>query len=398
MKIDDRAKKLRIAFVLDRYNPRGRGEGYFSWLIEALSKRGHDVHVFAGMSDETATARYHLHKVRTLRFPRSLMMASFLINSNRAIRQERFDVVHGVGRCLCMSVFNPHGGVEKAYLKQEFSSMEGCLYTIYNRLKRHLSLQHYLKLWVQKNQYASPDVKKIIAISEMVKRDIMRYHRVPEGKITVLSNCVDLERFHPKNRTLYRESRRRALGIDAKTLILLFAGNNFRLKGLVPLLRAVAQLRRRYPDQDICLWVAGRGQTARFSRIARRLGISRYVTFLGSVQGMEEYYAASDIYVHPTFYDPCSLTVLEALASGLPVVTTRFNGAADVMTSNEAGKVIEDPGDIEILAEAIAWFFDEGRRDEARVVARQWMENHPPARHVEEMLNIYYEAAGQAGV
>jgi len=396
MKIDDRAKKLRIAFVLDRYNPCGRGEGYFSWLIEELSKRGHDVHVFAGMSDETATARYHLHKVRTLRFPRSLMIASFLINSNRAIRQERFDVVHGVGRCLCMNVFNPHGGVEKAYLARDFASIGKGSYFIYKKSRRYLSLQHYLKLWIQKYQYLRLDVKKIIAISKMVKEDIIRYYGVPEEKIAVVSNCVDLERFHPENRAVYRESKRRTLGIDEKTLILLFAGNNFRLKGVEPLLRAVALLCGRHPNQNIRLLVAGHGQIGRYSRMAQRLGISGCTTFLGSVRDMEQYYAACDIYVQPTFYDPCSLTVLEALASGLPVITTKFNGAADVMTSHKGGKVIEDPENIGILAESIAWFFDEGRRDEARVAARQWMENHPPVRHIEDILNVYYEVVAQA--
>jgi UDP-glucose:(heptosyl)LPS alpha-1,3-glucosyltransferase len=117
------------------------------------------------------------------------------------------------------------------------------------------------------------------------------------------------------------------------------------------------------------------------------------VLFLGPVKEIERYYAASDIYVHPTFYDSCSLTVLEALASGLPVITTRFNGAADVITSNKGGRILENPADVQDLAESIAFYFDGERRDEARAVTRQWVEEYSPGYNVEETLRVYYEVA-----
>lgn len=128
--------------------------------------------------------------------------------------------------------------------------------------------------------------------------------------------------------------------------------------------------------------------------MARRLGVSDFTLFLGPVKEMEQYYAASDIYVHPTFYDSCSLTVLEALASGLPVITSRFNGAADVIVSNKGGKILENPADVEELAESIAFYFDEDRRNAARGVARQWMEKYSPTYNVEETLRVYHEVAG----
>ncbi len=96
---------------------------------------------------------------------------------------------------------------------------------------------------------------------------------------------------------------------------------------------------------------------------------------------MEQYYAASDIYQHPTFYDSCSLTVLETLPRGLPVITSRFNGASDVIISNKGGKILKDPGYVEDLAESIAFYFDEDRRNAARGVARQWMEKYSPTSH-----------------
>ncbi|MBW2123039.1 MAG: glycosyltransferase family 4 protein, partial [Deltaproteobacteria bacterium] len=178
------------------------------------------------------------------------------------------------------------------------------------------------------------------------------------------------------------------------TIVLLFAGNNYRLKGLEPLLQALVLLREWFADRPFLLLIVGRGRIGRYERMARRLGVSGLTRFLGPVKGMERFYAASDIYVHPTFYDSCSLTVLEALASGLPVVTSRFNGAADAITSERAGRILDDPGDVDDLARSIAYYFDEDRREQARVAARQGMERYSPAYNLEETLRVYYEVAG----
>jgi UDP-glucose:(heptosyl)LPS alpha-1,3-glucosyltransferase len=389
----DSFRKLKIAIVMDRFVPSRGGESYFSWLAQELSDRGHEVHVFAWSAKEVDSAGVQIHLVPVWGHPRSLRLLSFLINSGRFVKRYDFDIIHGVGWSLAMNVFNPHGGVEQALLKRDFLSMTNRFYYVHKFLKRYLFPQHYLKVWIQKRQYLSGRVKKIIAISQMVKRDIIRYHGLPEEKIAIVFNSVDLDRFHPKNREMYREQRRKALGIDPRTLLLIFAGNNYRLKGLEPLLHALVLLRQQFANQPFRLLIAGRGRVGHYRRKAKRWGVSDLTLFLGPVREMEQYYGASDIYVHPTFYDSCSLTVLEALASGLPAITTRFNGAAEVIVSDQGGKVLEDPADIGRLADSISYYFDEGRRNEARIVARQWMERYPPQRNLEETLRVYDEVA-----
>jgi UDP-glucose:(heptosyl)LPS alpha-1,3-glucosyltransferase len=396
MGVDDRSRRLKIAIVMDRYLPSRGGESYFSWLAKELSRRGHEVHIFAAAVEAIGTTEYQLHRVPTVAYPPSMRILSFLLNSTRAVRPYAFDIVHGVGRCLAMNVFNPHGGVEKAYLTQEFSSITNRLYYGYRFLRRYLFLQHYLKVWIQRKQYLSDRVKKIIAISQMVKDDIIRYYGVSEEKIAVVFNSTDLNRFHPKNRTAFRSAKRAELGIAEETLVLVFAGNNYRLKGLYCLLHALATLRQRVPDQPLCLLVAGRGQIGRFRKMARRLGVGDLTRFLGPVRKMEQVYAMGDIYVHPTFYDSCSLTVLEALATGLPVITSRFNGAAEAIRSDQMGKVLEDPTDVEGLAESIASFFDENRRDVAQSFARREIERYSFTYNVEETLRVYYEVVDGA--
>jgi UDP-glucose:(heptosyl)LPS alpha-1,3-glucosyltransferase len=390
-------RPLKIAILLDKFLPSRGGERYFSFLARELAQRGHEVHLFATKLEETGALPYRVHIVPVVGFPRSLRILTFWRNSARAIGARDFDIVHGVAQSSAVNVLNPHGGVEQAYLRQEFASISSPCYRAYKYFKRYLSVRHYLEVGLQRHLYRAGHIERVIAISTMIKRDIAAYYAFPEDKISVVFNSVDLDRFHPRNRELYRERKRAELGIDESTLLLLFAGNNFRLKGMETLIRALTKLGSDFPEKKFHLLVAGRGRAGRFRGLAERLGVEERVSFLGPVTGMEAYYGAGDVYVHPTFYDSCSLTVLEALASGLPVVTTRFNGASDAIVSDEGGMVIEDPADAGELARAIGAYVSEERRERARAVARAWMEEYTPERNVEETVRVYYEVVKGKG-
>lgn len=389
---------LKIAILLDKFLPSRGGERYFSFLASELAKIGHDVHVFASRIEVTENLPYSVHLIPVINYPRSLRILSFRRNARRMIGLYDFDIVHGAAESSAVNVLNPHGGVEPAYLKREFASISNPVYHAYKFLKCYLSIRHYLETGLQRRLYAGTTLKRVIAISSMIKRDIVQYYGFPEDRITVVFNSVDLDRFHPRNRGLYRREKRAELGIDEKALLLLFAGNNYRLKGVRTLIIALARLLRCFPDQDFRLIIAGRGHAGSYRRLARRLGIADRVIFAGAVTGMERWYAATDIYVHPTFYDSCSLTVLEALASGLPVVTTRFNGAAEAVQSEEAGAVINDPGDPDELANAISKYVNAGKRSQAVFSSRASMEQYSPQRNLRETLEVYHEVTAEKAV
>src|SRR5207247_5246575 len=141
------------------------------------------------------------------------------------------------------------------------------------------------------------------------------------------------------------------------------------------------------------LLVAGSPRTGGYERLARRLGIADRVCFIGHCADMRNSYFAADFLVHPTFYDPCSLVVLEALACGLPVITTRANGASELLHPLGEGYVIDDPHDHEHLAWCLAQLLDGERRhacaQAARRTAAQWTFEH----HYRELLNVLTEAA-----
>jgi UDP-glucose:(heptosyl)LPS alpha-1,3-glucosyltransferase len=129
--------------------------------------------------------------------------------------------------------------------------------------------------------------------------------------------------------------------------------------------------------------------------MARRAGAAQAVAFLGSVLDPVPYYAAADVYIQPTFYDPCSLVVLEALASGLPVVTSCCNGAGELLTEGVEGHVIDDPADHEQLADCLRPLLDASLRQRMATAARELVLRHSLARNCQQILDVYEEVAAR---
>ena len=141
--------------------------------------------------------------------------------------------------------------------------------------------------------------------------------------------------------------------------IFLFAANNFRLKGLHPLLKAVSKVAPNETQRPTYLVVAGSGKIAQYKRLTEKLNISNRVTFIGAVNNIHDTLSVCDAAVMPTYYDPCSRFILEALAMAKPVITTSFNGAAERIVNNRHGIVIDKPDNISALVEAICHYADD---------------------------------------
>jgi UDP-glucose:(heptosyl)LPS alpha-1,3-glucosyltransferase len=145
------------------------------------------------------------------------------------------------------------------------------------------------------------------------------------------------------------------------------------MKGLGYLVKALAEIRKE-DRRPFKLLVLGRDRQGPYLRLAKKMGISEEVVFAGSTGEPEKYYGAADLLVHPTFYDACSLTVLEALASGLPVITTSFNGASGVMTQSLGGFILSDPRDEKTLSQKISFFLNREVRGEVSIAVRKLAE------------------------
>ena len=384
---------MKIALIIYKYLPvKGGGEGYLAELANRLAERGHEVHIFAS-EWENNNSRLHYHSIPVIRYPKFLKDILFATNSWRMMSGHGFDIVQVVGRALGMNVFNPHCGVEKAWLKQDLLSVRCPYYRLLKYILSFFSIRQNFILWLDRRQYTGKGVSRIIAISDMIKNDIIKYHNIDPQKINVVYNGVDLQRFTPDNRNKYRKVIRERLSLGEE-FVILYISNNFRLKGLLTLIKALGELKKS--RNDFKAIIIGRGRDSSYRKIAKKLNCLENLIFLGHVNEIEKYYAASDLYVHPTFYDSCSLVITESLASGLPVITTRYDGASGVIENGIEGFVMGNPMDYEALAEKISLFFDDEFREKASIAAREKAEKYPAEKNCEEIIEIYNEVVAES--
>jgi UDP-glucose:(heptosyl)LPS alpha-1,3-glucosyltransferase len=379
--------RLRIGLVIQRFDPRLGGAEQWTWQFAGqLLKLGHEVHSVAErFGDEVSKLGIVCHLV-----PRATSRSGFAEAAAGLLRDLRLDVVHDMGAGHACHVFQPHGGSRTASFEQNLLLLPSWLRPLKRRLARLLSRYREFDRLAAK-QYAR-DGRLVIALSRMVAADMQRFHGVPPDQMRIVYNGVDLQRFSPAYRDQYRNAVRARLGVADKLLLLIVA-HNFELKGVPTLLRATARLAAE--GRAVHLAVAGGKRTARYERMARSLGAASAVTFLGGVSDPAPYYAAADVYVQPTFYDPCSLVVLEALASGLPVVTSRFNGAGELLTEGVQGSLLDDPADDAELVAKLLPYFDSAERDRQGTAARRLAENHSLERNCRELIRVYSEIAAR---
>jgi UDP-glucose:(heptosyl)LPS alpha-1,3-glucosyltransferase len=227
----------------------------------------------------------------------------------------------------------------------------------------------------------------VIAASQMVKEEIVSFYRYPADKIDIVRNGVPPEKFEfdPE----LREKSREALNLKSDQTVVLFAGSGWDRKGLLFAIEAAALCR----DLKMRLLVAGRGNARPYQ--SKRLGFWREepVQFLGEVADMLRVYVAADIFVLPTIYDPFSNACLEALACGLPVITTRSNGFSEIIENGVHGSIVDRPDDLLALRDAIRLWSDPSRRAAARSTNTQLAAQFDISKNIEETLAILYSVA-----
>jgi UDP-glucose:(heptosyl)LPS alpha-1,3-glucosyltransferase len=373
---------MRVGLVLDRFEPsRGGRERWTFAFAERLAARGHEVHIVTRRLGEAA-----------LRLPAALHRVAcersglvFAEAARQALVPLALDIIHDMGTGWYCDVFQPHGGTWAAVNDRKLLFLPLWLRWLKRGVDRLLPRQRrFQKLMAR--QYADRG-QVLLALSHSGAADFTRFHGVAPERIRIIYNGVDSERFSPARCAPRRAEARRRLGVEPGTVLALLVAHNFRLKGLAALLGAMARLAaQRLP---VRLVVVGGRRLEVWRQRARRLGLDEWVTFVGQVDDPLPYYAAADLYVHPTFYDPCSLVVLEAAACGLPVLTSRYNGAAELFREGHEIALISDPADPRELAGAMYGLLDAATRRRLGAAARQVALAHTFERNVDEILAVY---------
>lgn len=377
---------MRVAITIDDLDRRRGGMSEWCWqFICAAARRGFELHVVAqGFGQDPLPNSVVRHLV-----PRTRSRLELAAKSESLVRATSPDVTHDMGIGWYFDVFQPHGGSHAAWMARRLDMYPSWFRMIKRPIDALLPRQRDFSChWSRQRSALENSNAAIVALSNLVAEDLLASHRIRPDRVNVIHNGVDCQRFSPVHRGEFRAPIRRRLGVGDETTVLLIAAHNFRLKGVPELLRVAARLAKN--GRQLHVIVAGGRHLDHWRLAAARLGIGKAVTYLGTVADMVPYYAAADAYVHPTYYDPCSLVLLEAAASGLPIVTTRqFNGAVELFRDDDEVLTIDSPTDRVALLERVDALFDERLRGRLGLAARRVALRNPIERNVAEIVRLY---------
>jgi UDP-glucose:(heptosyl)LPS alpha-1,3-glucosyltransferase len=386
---------MHLALNFQRVDPaRGGAETYVSDLCRYLVQAGHRVDLYAESWVGAALApEVNPIPVASTGNTRLERLLNFARNSERALRHASHDCSIGFVNTWFHDVIIPQGGVHAGSLAANARRFAPLLRPLYRATKK-LNPSYWVHRLIEQRQYDPARQPRVVAVSDMVKRHLELYHHVPLHRIYVVPNAIDPRRLQVSQPGALRCAFRNRLGLEPGQLVGLFAGHNFGLKGLKPLLEALAHRRRlNHAARPIHLLVCGGGDTLSYGHLARRLGLQETVHFLGFYPNVADCYWSSDFFVQPTYYDPCSLVVMEALACGLPVITTKSNGASELLENGREGHVINSPDAREELIAALDQMTDDAARRAMAAKALALGRYQTLDLHVARLIAVFEEVA-----
>ncbi|MGH7783750.1 MAG: glycosyltransferase family 4 protein, partial [Candidatus Binatia bacterium] len=325
---------MKIGLVHKRLDLKGGTERDLYVTAQGLRDLGHEIHLFCSELSVSAPTGVIVHRVPVLRLGRTARLWTFALWAPKIAGRYHCDVIVGFGRILRQDVLRSGGGSHRGFL-DKFGSHGGAR----RRLWQRFSIYHQSILAIERRQFHSNRYKQVIAVSEEVKKDLMRYYEIPENKICVLYNGVDENRFHPSRRMEARPLIRQRWGIPADVALVLFVGSGFRRKGLDRLLSIWKSPRLK----DTWLLVVGDDARMPWYKAWGESVAQRRIVFAGRQSDIENYYAAADIVALPAIQEAFGNVILEALASGLPVLVSRAAGAAEVLSEPLCHGIVTKP-------------------------------------------------------
>ena len=383
---------MRVAIIVERADVAlGGAERSVFEVAGALTEAGCEVEVLAaqgtGQADNVRLLCSDLPGKR-------VSLGAFEEALRRHLAQNSYDIVHSVLPFDFADVYQPRGGTYAETLVRHAASYRAGWRRWTKRVTALANLRRTRLLQRERRLCQKPDGPAIAALSHYVVDQFEKHYATDPGRITLILNGVNTDRqADPEQAGRLRGQvfGQLAPAESADPVLLLFAAHNPRLKGLDSLIRALHVAQRTAAEHPPCLVVLGAGKTGPYCRLTQRLGIERHVAFLGRAERVQDVLAFTHVGILPTFYDPSSRFILEALAAGKPVVTTRFNGAIDHFTDGRHGTVVDSPDNVTALADAITYFADRAHIEKAsQAIARDNLAATISIQRVaRELLELY---------
>lgn len=347
-----------LRFIRLKHTPFGGAERYLERLESSLKKEGYQTEILHAQLPKGLPSW-----LKVLLFDRQICREKSSLHPPRSILYFSLD------RISCPDIYRAGDGVHKAFLETKGFTL--------NPL--HLSY-----LYLEKRTFEN--ARCIIANSRLVKEQILRhYPRIDERKIHIVYNGVPLPGSFDKLRA--KKALAEELAFDPDRPILLFVGSGFERKGVREFLQIVSRL--RHPIQ--ALIVGKEKRIGRYKKLAEELGISDHVLFCGPRRDVERFYEAADLFLFPTRYEPFSNVVLEALSYENIVLTTRQNGASEILPQEW---IMQSPEDFGVASRIDQLLEEPLLMQQASKTAGEIARRHPLERNVRETLELIQKQFG----
>ncbi|MBL4885253.1 MAG: glycosyltransferase family 4 protein [Planctomycetaceae bacterium] len=368
--------RYRVAMIRQKFRFDGGGERIVSRMKSILEKQGHEVSLITRKWQESSDSVICCDPPK---YTRVLRESLFAKQALQAAAYHKFDLVQSHERIPGCSVFRAGDGVHASWLEQRSRTLNW-----FSRQSIAISSYHRYVLQAEKELFEHPRLRAVICNSRMVQQEISDRFSIDPTKLKLIYNGVDTDLFHPdlkKHRSVIRQQ----LNIPESAPLFLFVGSGFERKGVHRLLRAI----QKVPDAYAV--VVGRDKSMkRTNRLARDLGIADRVRLVGAQNEVGPYYGAADAFVLPTLYDPFPNSVMEAMASGLAVITSTKCGGAELIQNGENGFVC-DALDLAGLVEAMQQLSSKQSAEQMGLNARNTIEPYTLKAMNDQLIALYHE-------
>jgi glycosyltransferase involved in cell wall biosynthesis len=385
--------RRRIAVVSPFIDKRHGTERRVAEFISRLAD-DYEFHLYSTRVEDIDLGRVVWHRIPELRGPHVLGYLWWFLANHLWRWQQRShgnipDLVYSPGiNCLDADAVSVHivfAGFRDA-VKKELRLRRNPIAAWPQLI--HRRLYYRLIAMLEPYVYGRGDLS-IAAVSKTIACDLQRFYRCP-GEISVIYNGLDVGCFSPERRASLRDDSRRNLSIRDEDFVLLLIGNDWKNKGLTCLLEAMGQV----ADPRLRAFVVGKDNRSPFLALIGQLGLNGQVQFCPPRADVETYYAAADVYAGPSLVDAFAQPPAEAMACGLPVITSRTNGGSEIITHGCDGLVLENPMDFMGLAEMIRKLIDDGAlRNRLGAAAAETARQYTWERNAQQMRELFERAA-----
>lgn len=376
---------MKIALVVYQFiKEKGGVERYVSDLSKQLLDRGYEVHIFTHRFGQDQDKRLIFHNVPAITWWSPLKYWTFAVNAPKIIKEcgVKFDIIHGFTQTLFQDIYQVGGGCHWEYMMHTYPLMQ----SMFGKIVMCLNPRHSSLLLLERIIFRKKCYKQIVCVSEQCRKEVLHHYKPLATDIEVVYNGVDTHIFTIQNKLRSNNTIRTKYAIAPDEILLLFVGSGFKRKGLKHVIDALSFMDRNI---KIKLLVVGKGKSREYQRFAKQKGISDKIIFTGVCKNIEEIYAAGDIFVFPSEYDPFGIACLEAMATGLPVVASRSSGISEIITQGKDGFLLNSSIDAKEIANYICLLLDKKPREQLGFAARQKSEMYSFEANTERILRVY---------